>query len=144
MAKEAKGSSNISPSDTKIQLDIKDKLIYNDLNQQNKLKTGEYQDKIIEDKLIEADQKPVEEETIFDNIRNCDLDPRGYRGVILKNKLKVILISDPQTELGAASLDVSIGSSSDPEEIQGLAHFLEHMLFLGTEKVSIAWKIKLN
>ena len=137
MAKESKSSSNISPLDTKIQLDTKDKLIYNDINQQNKLKTDEYQDKIIEDKLIEADQKPVEEETIFDNIRNCDLDPRGYRGVILKNKLKIILISDPQTDLSAASLEVSVGSSSDPEEIQGLAHFLEHMLFLGTEKVSI-------
>ena len=30
-----------------------------------------------------------------------------------------------------------IGSMSDPWEILGLAHFLEHMLFLGTKKVSL-------
>ena len=137
MAKESKSSSNISPSYTKIRLDTKDQLIFNDINQQNKPQPVKCEDKTIEEKLIEAVQKPVEEETIFDNIRNCDLDPRGYRGIILKNKLRIILISDPQTVQSAASLDVSIGSSSDPEEIQGLAHFLEHMLFLGTEKVSI-------
>ena len=137
MVPESTSSSNILPSDTKIRLDIEDQLVYSDINQQNKSQTSECQDKKIEDKLIEADQKPVEEETIFNNIRNCDLDPRGYRGVILKNKLKIILISDPQTDLSAASLEVSVGSSSDPEKIQGLAHFLEHMLFLGTEKVNI-------
>lgn len=27
-----------------------------------------------------------------------------------------------------------IGSMNDPVELPGLAHFLEHMLFLGTEK----------
>lgn len=32
------------------------------------------------------------------------------------------------------------GYMSDPWEIPGLAHFCEHMLFLGTEKVSgIKW-----
>ena len=31
-------------------------------------------------------------------------------------------------------MDVGIGSASDPEELPGLAHFLEHMLFLGTER----------
>jgi insulysin len=36
--------------------------------------------------------------------------------------------------MAAASLDVHVGSLSDPEETQGLAHFLEHMLFMGTEK----------
>lgn len=28
------------------------------------------------------------------------------------------------------------GAMSDPWELPGLAHFLEHMLFLGTEKVT--------
>jgi len=27
-----------------------------------------------------------------------------------------------------------VGSWADPPEFQGLAHFLEHMLFMGTEK----------
>ncbi|WP_157117977.1 insulinase family protein [Oceanicoccus sagamiensis] len=43
-------------------------------------------------------------------------------------------MSDSKTERSAASLDVNIGSRQDPEAYQGLAHFLEHMLFLGTEK----------
>lgn len=29
---------------------------------------------------------------------------------------------------------VRAGSLNDPEEHQGLAHFLEHLLFMGTEK----------
>jgi insulysin len=31
-------------------------------------------------------------------------------------------------------LRVNSGSLKDPVEFQGLAHFCEHMLFLGTEK----------
>ncbi len=31
-------------------------------------------------------------------------------------------------------MDVAIGAGSDPKDRPGLAHFLEHMLFLGTEK----------
>ena len=33
---------------------------------------------------------------------------------------------------------VYVGSLSDPENLPGLAHFCEHMLFLGTEKVQSA------
>lgn len=52
----------------------------------------------------------------------------------LPNKLKVLLISDPEVEKSAASMDVKVGSTDDPMDRQGLAHFLEHMLFLGTDK----------
>jgi secreted Zn-dependent insulinase-like peptidase len=61
-------------------------------------------------------------------------DQREYATFILPNQLKVLIVSDPSTDKAAASLDVFIGSSSDPENRQGLAHFLEHMLFLGTQK----------
>lgn len=61
-------------------------------------------------------------------------DPRSYETLVLENGLKVVLVSDPSTDKAAASLDVYIGSGSDPEGREGLAHFLEHMLFLGTEK----------
>ena len=43
---------------------------------------------------------------------------------MLENGLKVVLISDPSTDKAAASLDVYIGSGSDPEGREGLAHFL--------------------
>ena len=59
-------------------------------------------------------------------------DERNYRGLVLENGMKVVLVSDPTTDKSAAALDVHIGSMSDP--VQGLAHFCEHMLFLGTRK----------
>ncbi len=61
-------------------------------------------------------------------------DSRQYRAIELANQLPVLLISDPASDTSAAALDVAVGSVHDPESHQGLAHFLEHMLFLGTEK----------
>ena len=61
-------------------------------------------------------------------------DHRDYRYLELDNGLKALLVSDPSADTAAASLDVNVGSGSDPESREGLAHFLEHMLFLGTEK----------
>lgn len=61
-------------------------------------------------------------------------DHRQFEAFTLPNQLKVLLISDPSAEKAAASMDVGVGSAANPESIPGLAHFLEHMLFLGTEK----------
>lgn len=61
-------------------------------------------------------------------------DQREYSSTVLSNKLTVLLISDPEADKASAALDVNIGSSDDPSNFQGLAHFLEHMLFLGTKK----------
>jgi len=61
-------------------------------------------------------------------------DEAEYRRFTLDNGIKVILLSDPKLNKASASLAVAVGSYSDPANRQGLAHFLEHMLFLGTEK----------
>lgn len=37
------------------------------------------------------------------------------------------------SKLAAASLTVGVGSFSDPHDVQGLAHFLEHMVFMGSK-----------
>ena len=42
-----------------------------------------------------------------------------------------MLVSDAKTEKSACCCDVRIGSFADKKECQGLAHFLEHMLFMG-------------
>jgi insulysin len=63
-----------------------------------------------------------------------ELDERVYRRFVLDNQLKVLLVSDPKMNRSGAAMDVAVGSLSDPKEHQGLAHFLEHMLFLGTKK----------
>jgi len=61
-------------------------------------------------------------------------DDRIYRHITLSNGLPVMLIHDAESEKASAAMDVRVGSQCDPEETQGLAHFLEHMLFLGTEQ----------
>lgn len=52
----------------------------------------------------------------------------------LNNGLQAYLISDPNADQSAAALLVQVGSWDDPKAYPGLAHFLEHMLFLGTKK----------
>jgi insulysin len=61
-------------------------------------------------------------------------DARAYRSVVLPNGLTVLLVSNPNTDKAAAALTVFRGSYDDPKDRAGLAHFLEHMLFLGTAK----------
>lgn len=65
---------------------------------------------------------------------NPDLKLRQTAKVRLKNGLEVLLISDPQADQSSASMAVSAGSWNDPEVYPGMAHFCEHMLFLGTKK----------
>ncbi len=62
------------------------------------------------------------------------LDKSEVRKLVLENGLKVYLLSDPNLNISAASVAVEVGSLDNPPEREGLAHFLEHMLFLGTEK----------
>uniref|UniRef100_A0A673G4U6 Insulin-degrading enzyme n=1 Tax=Sinocyclocheilus rhinocerous TaxID=307959 RepID=A0A673G4U6_9TELE len=76
---------------------------------------------------------PAVKKVVSDIIRSPE-DKREYRGLEFSNGLKAILTSDPTTDKSSAALDVHIGSLSDPKNISGLAHFCEHMLFLGTEK----------
>jgi secreted Zn-dependent insulinase-like peptidase len=61
-------------------------------------------------------------------------DTKQYRTSTLSNGLRVLLIENAQSTKSAAALAVNVGHFSDPKDRQGLAHFLEHMLFLGTEK----------
>lgn len=58
----------------------------------------------------------------------------AYKTLILPNSLKCLLIEDSKSPISAAAMNVTVGSISDPKDYQGLAHFCEHMLFLGSEK----------
>ena len=60
-------------------------------------------------------------------------DNRIYAAVTLDNGLKVLMVSDSETEKSAAALSVGVGAFSDPMDFQGMAHYLEHMLFMGSE-----------
>lgn len=61
-------------------------------------------------------------------------DKAEFRRFTLDNGLRVLLVSDVNFNKSGAALAVGIGQIDDPFEHAGLAHFLEHMLFLGTEK----------
>eukprot|EP00168_Porphyra_purpurea_P020905 TRINITY_DN899_c0_g1_i4.p1 TRINITY_DN899_c0_g1~~TRINITY_DN899_c0_g1_i4.p1 ORF type:complete len:976 (-),score=175.50 TRINITY_DN899_c0_g1_i4:924-3851(-) len=65
------------------------------------------------------------------------LDDRRFRRVTLPNGLRVLLVEDATSEKAAACLSVAVGSCSNPPELPGLAHFCEHMVFLGSEKYPV-------
>jgi insulysin len=75
-------------------------------------------------------------------VTKSSVDDRTYEGFVLSNGLKVLAISDPNTDKAAAAMDVAVGSAHDPHQREGLAHFLEHMLFLGTKKYPKAGEYK--
>lgn len=60
-------------------------------------------------------------------------DDRQYQAFTLDNGMQVLLISDASMESAGASVSVGVGSYHNPTALPGLAHYLEHMLFLGTQ-----------
>lgn len=52
----------------------------------------------------------------------------------LANGLRVVTSSRPHTESVTLGIWVNTGSACEKEEINGISHFLEHMIFKGTEK----------
>jgi len=52
----------------------------------------------------------------------------------LKNKMPVIFVEDPDTRVVTLDVWVNTGSASEPKDINGVSHFLEHMMFKGTAK----------
>ena len=72
-------------------------------------------------------------QTLVFPVTSAPLDRRTYRALFLGNGLRVLLASDPGSAKGSASMNVQVGFTSDPASLPGLAHFCEHMLFLGTK-----------
>jgi insulysin len=87
--------------------------------------------------LWEHRDSPVER--IADSLETPSLDDRLYRVIKLSNQLEVLLVHDADTDKASAAMDVNVGNFSDPEQLPGLAHCLEHMLFMGTKKARALW-----
>lgn len=51
----------------------------------------------------------------------------------LDNKLEALIVHDPRFKKSSAAMAVMVGSLEDPQNALGMAHYLEHMLFLGTK-----------
>ncbi|GBB90257.1 hypothetical protein RclHR1_17150001 [Rhizophagus clarus] len=65
--------------------------------------------------------------------KSCN-DERSYRIIRLSNEMEALIIHDAEADKAAASMDVNIGSYHDPDNLLGLAHYCEHLLFMGTNK----------
>ncbi|WP_243834646.1 insulinase family protein [Psychromonas algarum] len=76
-------------------------------------------------------------EVIQKSITKSPNDNRQYQVIRLANQLDVLLVSDPDLKNSAASVSVPVGSMNNPDSQLGLAHYLEHMLFLGSEKYPV-------
>mmetsp|Transcript_46729 Transcript_46729/g.82375 ORF Transcript_46729/g.82375 Transcript_46729/m.82375 type:complete len:1167 (-) Transcript_46729:146-3646(-) len=61
-------------------------------------------------------------------------DDRKYQYAVLDNGFRVLNVQDKRSLQNAFAVAVEAGSFADPKGRPGLAHFCEHMLFLGTEK----------
>ena len=77
-------------------------------------------------------------ERIADKLEAPALDDRSYRVIRLPNQLEALLVHDPDTDKASASVNVNVGSFSDADDMPGMAHAVEHLLFMGTEKVTPA------
>ncbi|MGR3912774.1 MAG: insulinase family protein [Candidatus Rhabdochlamydia sp.] len=75
----------------------------------------------------------VIEDTSTLKILTPDLQGIKTLKIRLANDLEALLISHPGAHESCAALSVGAGSWDDPENYPGMAHFLEHMLFMGTK-----------
>lgn len=67
-------------------------------------------------------------------------DPMNARFYTLKNGLTVVLSQNKKEPRIAVRIPVRAGSNTDPKDHTGLAHYLEHLLFKGTDKFgSLDW-----
>lgn len=86
-----------------------------------------------EQPLLDKGYKIIED-TARLPIKTPTFSERKVLKIQLENGLQALLISDPKTDQSAATITVGAGSWEDPDAYPGIAHFLEHMLFLGTKK----------
>lgn len=71
-------------------------------------------------------------------VKSCGMD---YQKITLDNGLRLITASLPQVHSVCLSIYVGAGSRYESEEKAGLSHFLEHLLFKGTERWATAREI---
>ena len=76
------------------------------------------------------DSNEVEYE-LLPNVRKGKSDWREYRAIQLKNGVICVLVHDKESKYTAMATAVDAGASCDPRSYSGLAHFTEHMCFLG-------------
>ncbi|KAK3902491.1 Metalloenzyme, LuxS/M16 peptidase-like protein [Staphylotrichum tortipilum] len=85
-----------------------------------------------------ADPPPAGDvELVTDRLEAPSLDDRSYRVIRLPNQLEALIVHDPKTDKASAAMDVNVGSFSDEDDMPGMAHAVEHLLFMGNKKYPV-------
>ncbi|CDJ26859.1 insulysin, putative [Eimeria mitis] len=71
---------------------------------------------------------------LANDVLKPEADYRDFRHYQLSNGMHAIAVHHPRSNEAGFAVAANTGSLYDPEDVPGLAHFLEHMLFLGTSK----------
>ena len=80
--------------------------------------------------VINANKQMSKIENNYEEVKGDPLKARVYT---LDNGLKVYLTSYDDAPRVQTNIAVRAGSKNDPKDATGLAHYLEHMLFKGTD-----------
>lgn len=70
---------------------------------------------------------------LVESLEKSPHDARQYQTIRLENGMKVLLVSDPKAPYSMTTVALPVGSLHDPKQQPGLVHYLEHLLFLGSE-----------
>ncbi len=90
------------------------------------------------DSLIKTETHTDANGYAYETVTN---DPTGLRLYTLNNGLKVYLSKNTDEPKIQTYIAVRAGSNYDPKESTGLAHYLEHMVFKGTDEIgSLDWE----
>ncbi|WP_046756797.1 M16 family metallopeptidase [Kordia jejudonensis] len=88
--------------------------------------------------VIKVEQQKDANGLSYETVTN---DPTGLRLYTLENGLKVYLSKNSEEPKIQTYIAVRAGSNYDPKESTGLAHYLEHMVFKGTDEIgTIDWE----
>lgn len=71
---------------------------------------------------------------LTETIQKSERDTRQYKAIKLDNNMTVLLVSDNLASKSLAALALPVGSLEDPNSQLGLAHYLEHMVLMGSKK----------
>ena len=94
--------------------------VKNVFDQKNSVKTVFDQTNSVKTVFDQTNSIKMSRHVVRHEVVKSPEDDRQYRGLVLSNGLKAVLVSDPATDKSAAALDVHVGSMSDPQELPGL------------------------
>ncbi|BET98240.1 pitrilysin [Xenorhabdus taiwanensis] len=69
-----------------------------------------------------------------DTIHKSERDPRQYKAIKLQNGMTVLLVSDEKAIKSLAAVSLPVGHMENPDNQLGLAHYLEHMVLMGSRR----------